>query len=286
MKIKCKYLKREKKFYHITISILLLIIIALFIISRDRIFNFISNIEIFDNENGLFDWGIFWDAIGGFGSILGFVGVIITIIWSEKSRIKQNKYDYVKERKISNQYDFELFIKNFLDEVDPINSSVISLTSSEENYQELIINVNCYITKIKSFYSKVQWYYDNNDSTFPKKDNFFGAYDVFIDKVTKSLNSYSDALSLYNSAILYKNYQQLKQSNMLSEEQMKQFEELKTQYDDIGHIYKEIMDKRFKELMNIVEYRNKEWFTLLEEAKEMLNEREEYIKKSLEKRDN
>ena len=74
--------------------ILIAICVFLLILYKIVPWNYIS--ELFKDNNGNFSNEVLWTAIGG---IIAFLGVIITIICTEKSRIRQNNYDYIRNHK-------------------------------------------------------------------------------------------------------------------------------------------------------------------------------------------
>ena len=91
MKTECEVIKRQKKnslnMLKNIIVCLIITIICIYIISVNKDL-FILPLK---NTEGALDNNIIWTAIGAIGGILAFVGVIITIIVTEKSRKKQNE---------------------------------------------------------------------------------------------------------------------------------------------------------------------------------------------------
>lgn len=67
--------------------------------------NIISN--LFKDNEGNFSNEILWTGIGAIGSILALMGIIITIRYTENSRIKQNEYEYKKQQLLEEHVEFK-----------------------------------------------------------------------------------------------------------------------------------------------------------------------------------
>ena len=92
-------MKKDWK-YKIVIGILIGIIIIILLIHGDIT-------KLLTNNDGEFDNSILWDAIGAIVSILGFFGVIYTIIKERKNIVEANIHNLEEKKLVRNQERFE-----------------------------------------------------------------------------------------------------------------------------------------------------------------------------------
>lgn len=176
-------------------------------------------------------------------TILGFVGVIITIRETEKSRIKQNRFEYQKEKINDEQIEFKKMIKekiNFLDFRDRI---IHYYSISEENYYNEFLKLNTYRMQIGQIINDIYWYYDEK----PFKDN--KELEKFIKQMLELIIKYDDKLSKLGKVIL-------------------KFKNGKA---------KEIIDEEFKVLEDIRVFCNKNIDYLSAQAKKVIEERDKLV---------
>ena len=159
MKQECKYIEELKKQQKIMTGILIVICI-IFLLDKIVHWNFI--LGLFKDNNGNFSNDILWNAIGAIGGFAAFFGVIITIICTEDSRIKQNKYDYIKNQKELEFSQFKSEVKHQLEILNPTNAVEISLNIiNEYNYRDICIQLSLYLCRIRRVLWNINWFYDN-----------------------------------------------------------------------------------------------------------------------------
>lgn len=167
MKQECKYIEELKRQQKIMTGILIVICI-IFLLDKIVPWNFI--LGLFKDNNGNFSNDILWNAIGAIGGIAAFFGVIITIICTEDSRIKQNKYDYIKNQKELEFSQFKSEVKHQLEILNPTNAVEISLNIlNEYNYRDICIQLSLYLCRIRRVLWNINWFYDNNVINDTKK---------------------------------------------------------------------------------------------------------------------
>lgn len=194
MKQECKYIEELKRQQKIMTGILIVICI-IFLLDKIVPWNFI--LGLFKDNNGNFSNDILWNAIGAIGGIVAFFGVIITIICTENSRIKQNKYDYIKNQKELEFSQFKSEVKHQLEILNPTNAVEISLNIlNEYNYRDICIQLSLYLCRIRRVLWNINWFYDNNVINDTKKyREFVDIACIEIEKITQIINSYTDCVN-------------------------------------------------------------------------------------------
>lgn len=256
MEKECKFIKNIKRKQNIIITILSVIII--FNVCSIVPWNIISN--LYKDNYGNFSNEILWTSIGAIGSILALMGIIITIIYTEYSRKKQNEYEYKKQQLLEEHTEFKKEVKQQLEILDPI--AVITETiriNDIYNNVDIREKLNNYILKIKSIDYKIYWYYNRTlQGNYIELSRFINELNIFIDYMTEKINEYNKCLSDF--------YDISKRANANSNEDIEKF------INEIGKIKNQI-----------VNHRNKKWHILVENAKIMIEEREKIIKEIIEK---
>lgn len=250
----CKFIKQVKKVQKM--QLIILILIAIYIVCTMVPWNIISN--LFKDNEGNFSNEILWTGIGAIGSILALMGIIITIRYTENSRIKQNEYEYKKQQLLEEHVEFKKEVKKQLEILDPIRIIVETNRINDAcNYIDIIEKLNNYSLEIKSIDYKIYWYYNRTlQGNYIELNKFINELNIFIDYIVEKVNEYNKCLSDY--------YTRLKKDDINSNETINQF------VNEIGNIKNQI-----------VNYRNKNWNIIVETAKTMIEEREKIIKEKL-----
>lgn len=226
--MKIDELKKElgnKNFYKLCVygSLILLTIIAYFIKG--------SNIEI----------NINWE-------LLGFIGVIITIIHTEKSRIKQNKFDYQKEKINEEQIEFKKILKEKIDFLNYITFGNDFVRIDNQNFIEGINKVNTYRYQLMMITDDILWYYDEDG--------------------IRNNNELAQLMLMLAECIIFYNSKMEKFCNII----------LKYGEDDE---YIEIQKEQFKVLDELCEYSKLNVPLLYKQAKIVIEERDNLMKDKL-----
>ena len=209
-----------------------------------------------------------WDMIA---TVLGFFGVILTIKESEKSRIKQNKYDYKKEKITDEQIEFKRVIKEKVDLLDFAQKMIDLFFVDTSNYRKVTFNVDAYRSKLVTMQNDIRWYYKNNsivkDSEIDKFLNLIDGYRVFYNK---KLEEYNSILLKFGILDFWNNY---RGGNVPAE-------------FDIGNktpkeFSVELVNMQKEVFMEILEYRNDNMNNLYKQAHLVIEERDNLMKKQL-----
>lgn len=252
--MKIDELKKElgnKNFYKLCVygSLVLLTIIAYFIKG--------SNIEI----------NINWDLIG-------FIGVIITIICTEKSRIKQNKYDYKKEKITDEQIEFKHVIKDVVDLLDFSKVMVYLFNVDMNNYKNMIFEVSGYQAKILNIKDNIKWYYEKG--VIPENSeisNFFELLDEYSDYYNKKLEEYNNIILKYSKIkILQEN------PNILS---IKEMAEVNPENKTLEELRKGVLDQQSEIFCEILNFGDENFSNLYKQAHLVIEERDNLMKEKL-----
>lgn len=283
MKKECEYVKEIKKKLKLY-GVILIILIC--IVGIEMIYKIPWNllIELFKNDNGNFSNEVLWTSIGSVGSILAFIGVIITIKCSEKTRFKQNQYEYYKNQKEEEELEFEREVKKQLDILNPINAiEIMTTVLNDNNYNEINNLLTIYICKIKRCYINIHWYNNNLNINGMKKYNEFGnLLCKKTDQISKIITCYTSYVTnWYLKNSIYKDLKKIDSQKALENDEKKEYETLKSIYDN-PQKSQELIDTIGKYTMELVEISNNEMFILQTKAKEMIQERRDLIKEELE----
>lgn len=274
-----KELKQKNKYYKkIILTIIIIIaIIALLTIHWDRLK------YIFYNYNGNFSNDILWTSIGAIGSILAFVGVILTILYTEKARFKQNEYEYYKRQKEEEEIEFKKELKKQIHILNPINAVEITMKNLDDsNYIEITNLLNAYICKIKAVPRNIHWYYNEANINKAIKYNEFNRLLVEeVEHISNIINKYTTyIINWFSNKSIYRSLRNLELCGQLKAEEKEEYNKVKLIYEDprksneainiIGN-YKMELIKISNEKMPIIEAK----------AKEIIEERNLIIKKEL-----
>ncbi len=252
--MKIDELKKElgnKNFYKLCVygSLVLLTIIAYFIKG--------SNIEI----------NINWE-------LLGFIGVIITIIYTEKSRIKQNQYDYKKEKIADEQIEFRHVIKESVDLLDFSKVMVYLFNVDMNNYKNMIFEVSGYQAKILNIKDNIKWYYEKG--VIPENSeisNFFELLDEYLDYYNKKLEEYNNIILKYSKIkFLQEN------PNILS---IKEMAEVNPENKTLEELRKGVVDQQSEIFCDILNFGDKNFSNLYKQAHLVIEERDNLMKDKL-----
>lgn len=275
-----KELKQKNKYYKkIILTIIIIIaIIALLTIHWDILK------YLFYDDNGNFSNDILWTSIGAIGSILAFVGVILTILYTEKARFKQNEYEYYKRQKEEEEIEFKKEVKKQIEVLDSIR--ILSETLKSNDLKDIqIINdkLNNYMVEIKSIDYKIYWYYNRTmQGKYIQLNSFISELNTFIAYMEERINDYHSYLNKYRKFDIYNIYLKMEKSGLMNKDEANKFQEFKEEnpalLSDINNLVTEIMIVKEK----IIKYRNERWFNIVEKAKLMIEERENVIKKQIE----
>ncbi len=241
----------NKNFYKLCVygSLVLLTIIAYFIKG--------SNIEI----------NINWE-------LLGFIGVIITIIYTEKSRIKQNQYGYKKEKITDDQIEFKHVVKECVDILDFSKVMVHLFNVSTNNYKNMSFEVNAYRGKVVTIKNDIKWYYENG--VIPENsevEKFFDLLDEYIDYYDERLEKYSNIILKYGKIkVLEENF------DMLPREEITK---LNPENKTFKELYEDVIEEQYNIFSDIVEFRGKNISNLYKQAHLVIEERDNLMKEKL-----
>ncbi len=188
MEYECQFVKKSKKERKIKNFLIIIVIITSIVY-----YLIYGNIEklskLFYNTSGQFDNSIMWTAIGAIGGIIAFIGVIITIVYTEKSRMHQNEFEFKREKLIETQIEFENVLRKEVDILDPIRIIEEESFISEKNYEEVnrkMLNYNSEINMIDSY---IYWFYDESmGNGFPNLVNFINEIDSFRNYMKKEIS--------------------------------------------------------------------------------------------------
>lgn len=280
---KCSYLKElENKIKREKVFAIAIIILGFFIfLLKDKIS------LLFKNQDGQFDMSIIWAAIGALGGIIaiivGFAGVKLTIRKENEARIKQNEYDYQKENLLNEQIEFKKMLKNELDKMNPVKLIELVASAKENNFIDVINEINSYNIELKCIEYNISWYYNNTINGL-EIHRFLEMVEQHRTFIISKISSYINCISKYIFVKKYKNYFEIeKLGGKLSEQEKAEFEKLKRTYSNVDKIYEEQLNESRKISQEIVDYINANRFGDLEiKAKEVIKERSEIIKAKLE----
>ena len=220
-----------------------------------------------------------WDMIA---TVLGFWGVIITIKESEKTRIKQNEYDYKQEKITDEQIEFKHVIKEKIDLLD--FSFIIDdfIFVNLENYQEVNFKINEYIKQLRKIDTDILWFYSRgvilSDSEIYK---LLQEINCIRNKYTEELRNYSNLLSKFTIIKLNQTYDKMELTGGISEAKKKEIAEFRKNNKNIEELFEEINKNQFPILNKLIEYRDKYIYGLYDKAQRVVEERDNLMKDKL-----
>lgn len=280
MEQECKYIKEIKEQQKKNKLILFAIAIAVILFYKIP-WNLLS--ELFKNTEGKFCNEILWTALGAIGGIISFWGVIMTIIYTEKSRTKQNSYDYIKNQKELELNQLKAEVKKQLDILNPTNAIEISMkTIDDDNYREISTQLNLYACKARAVLRNIYWYYDvRNISKMIK-------YKEFVEIATKDIAQISEIINNYTSHInnwfinksIYRSLRNLEKCTQLEPKEKEELEKLKLIYEDVKK-QNEAIDTILQYKIELIKISNERMPILENKAKEMIDERNKAIRDEL-----
>lgn len=159
LKKKLELVEKKLNMFMLLICILIICIFIKFCCNNLNFF-----IDIFKNPNGDVDNSIIWSAISAIGTLIAFIGVIITIIYTEKSRIKQNQYEYRKENLLMKQKEFEEYSRSLEKIFDPIKIADEIIKFDGNNNIEINQIILTYISNLYNIEFSFNWFFDNEIS--------------------------------------------------------------------------------------------------------------------------
>lgn len=277
----CKFIKSIRKRQNIQMLVLITLIIYLGVIHIP----WKSVPKLFQDIDGTFSNEILWTGISAIGGILAFIGVIITIFYTEGARTKQNEYEYYKRQREEIESEFRKEVKKQIDMLNPINAIEVMITNVNDNtYMEISKVLNTYICKIKSVYWNINWYYKESDlSKMIKYNEFIVLLEKEINKISSIVNNFNSyTINWFTNKSIYRNLRNLDACKQLTDEEKKEYDKLRTIYESEKK-QKDAIDCMLQYQMQLVKINNEEMSILVFKAKEMINEREQMIKEELKK---
>lgn len=242
-----------------------------------------TNIQkLFFNINGQFDYSIFWTAIGAIGSVIAFVGVGITIIYTEHSRRKQNEFEFKKELVVNEQNEFKEEVKKELEILDPLNICQ-SFTVEVSKHDAALEKLHNYFYNINEINYKLFWYYDEKTfMNFPEANNFFVQLSEICNYAREKIKKYEEIAIIYDEEKLRGLLEQMEKIKELSPQEKQELNDL-NQKELKGQIKTIENEKQIEELgKDIANYRNLKWPSIVSNAKRMVEERSKFIQENLE----
>lgn len=291
MNNKCVYkniIVQNNRNIKLLFGIIILLSLLLFFSYKDYMFSFFQILlSTFYNVQGKFDYSIFWSAIDCFFSFLGFIGIILTIIYTENSRRKQNKYAFVRDNLIGEQEKFKVDMRKMFDDIDPIQILAPVLNTTTANYNDTYNFLLSYRTKIKSLSYKINWYYSFNMQTnlMPKYNLFLNKVGDFVSFVDPIIESCSNTITNYNQISIYENLIKLEKYSALSQEQQRELNDYLNKYPNGSNdLLNVLRHNNSNELSKLIDYRNNKWEQeFAYSCKEMIEERNNWVQTELSK---
>lgn len=214
--------------------------------------------------------------------ILGFIGVILTIRASEKSRIKQNKFEYQKEKITDEQIEFKHVIKDKVDFLDITTLENEIYLVNEENYLEATLKINTYISKLNNVENDILWFYEKGEITADSEIKEFIEKILELKKLySENLNEYTRLLLNFNCIKMHRNYDQVLSVGDLPETLVIEINKFKKENKSIQMLYEEIKDNQFKILGDLIRIRNDKALNLYSMAQKVVEERDRWRSKRI-----
>lgn len=185
----CKKLNSVEK--KLNFIIMVFCIIICYIVIKYCYNNWNSFIDLFKNSKGLLDNSIIWNAISAIGTIFAFIGVIITIICTEKSRIKQNEFEYKKEKLLVKQNEFEEYLRSLEEIFDPLQLVNELNKFNENNIPEINQMIFNYISKLYNVESNFNWFFDSEISAGDEHMKLLEKINNYREEMNKNSNELS-----------------------------------------------------------------------------------------------
>lgn len=215
-------------------------------------------------------------------NILGFVGVILTIVISENSRVKQNKYEYKKEKIADEQIEFKHVIKEIVDLLDFSQVMQDFYGVNTTNYSEINLKVNSYRSKLAIIENDIRWYYNNG--IIPRNSEA----ERFLKVVKEFKKFYDTKLKEYNNLVLklgtinlLNNYGEIEYMNDLPTKLKERIGELNGENKSADELLSEVMTRELPLFLEILKFRNENIANLYKQAHKMIEERDNLMKGEL-----
>ena len=187
--------KKEKKVMITTIGIIIGIILL------NLFYNACKNTDYeFDNS-------VFWSAISTITSIIGFGGVIYTLIINEKARRKQNDYELKKDLLIEEQNKYRDICYKELENINPQNLAEALKSMEQEKERNKALNfLYKYQINIDNFPRIINRYYrvENRQEYKALYNNQWYEY------TSKSMRIFNDIIDIID------NYEKVEYKNLLN----------------------------------------------------------------------
>lgn len=205
-----------------------------------------------------------WEAISSMVGAFAMVISIITIIYTENARKKQNIYEYNKNKVEKSIDTLRDVLYEQINNLSPsyLMDMSLSFSKPEENVGYLTSKVLSYKTKLAGIQSKIYWQY--NDEQYKKAEKL----KKFMNKFNKAIIDIDEQLNIILSTLddtIKKANESINQNNSNLEKMI-----------DID-IIKDMNLKLEKPLKVLVNYNYNEIETLYLEAKQVIEEYEKIL---------
>lgn len=275
-------MKKDWK-YKITIGILISIIIIILWIHGDIT-------KLLMNTDDKFDNSILWSAIGAIASILGFLGVIYTIIKERKNIVEANIHDLEEKKLVRNQERFEDDCKKHFNILfdEEIIDTIVSMTN--DNYSTVLSKIWEFKAKKGATIANLNWYYQGeNLSIFPKYYRLMCEISSFNNESNKVLKDIETIALEYDNADIFITLERLMIQNVnLDGENKILWDELSSKYTNTKNMCLDIKSrigdklKQYNQIKNIfmdkIEYA---FYEAINEKNEVINLRLNINNKSM-----
>ena len=230
-------MKKDWK-YKIVIGILIGIIIIILLIHGDIT-------KLLTNNDGEFDNSILWDAIGAIVSILGFFGVIYTIIKERKNIVEANIHNLEEKKLVRNQERFEEECKKHFNILfdEEIIYTIVSMTN--ENYSTILGKIWAFRVKKDATIVNLNWYYQGeNLNLFPKYYRLIYEISLFSSESNQVLNDIEKIAIEYSDVNIFFNLEkQMAKNANLDVEDKKTWDELSSKYTNATNMCLDIKNR-------------------------------------------
>lgn len=280
MNEKCKQITElEKKIIEkdILSKKIIVIIILVFLLLLH-----INKLEpLFLDSNGKFSNEIFWNALSAIGSIIAFLGMIYTILYTEKTRKKQNDYEYKKQQMLDQQGKFNDQVMNTVVEIDPIKFIEIIARADVNNFLKIGQELTVYMASLRRVEYQLNWHYKKNEIITKKQSDFSKELNNIISLIEQCILDYSTKISpVYCDYIEKNNLLNIQRLRDLNEDERVRYALINSKYlqDDLNI---EITQRMNAVSSKVIDYKNRRWNDFVELGKEIVFEGENIIEETL-----
>ena len=266
MNEKCKQITElEKKIIEkdILSKKIIVIIILVFLLLLH-----INKLEpLFLDSNGKFSNEIFWNALSAIGSIIAFLGMIYTILYTEKTRKKQNDYEYKKQQMLDQQGKFNDQVMNTVVEIDPIKFIEIIARADVNNFLKIGQELTVYMASLRRVEYQLNWHYKKNEIITKKQSDFSKELNNIISLIEQCILDYSTKISpVYCDYIEKNNLLNIQRLRDLNEDERVRYALINSKYlqDDLNI---EITQRMNAVSSKVIDYKNRRWNYFVELGK-------------------